>query len=105
LGAFRRRVLEKAHKDICASTGLNFEWEPVKRGNAVVAVRFVFGGKKRSLLQKEKAATTQTKQTAASNRLFRAAVECAEAKGRVCAEQSNKPKVCEVCRRLEMVKI
>ena len=38
----RRRVLEKAHKDITGLTSLRYEWEPVKKGRAVVAVRFIF---------------------------------------------------------------
>ena len=39
---FRLRVLEKAHKDITGLTSLRYEWEPVKKGRAVVAVRFIF---------------------------------------------------------------
>jgi plasmid replication initiation protein len=39
---FRIRVLEKAHKDILKNTDLRFEWEPIKKGRAVVAIRFIF---------------------------------------------------------------
>jgi plasmid replication initiation protein len=39
---FRRWVLEKAHKDITGKTALRYEWVPVKKGRAVVAVRFIF---------------------------------------------------------------
>jgi plasmid replication initiation protein len=42
-GEFRRRVLDKAHKDIHKFTKLKYEWEPVKKGRKVVAVRFVMG--------------------------------------------------------------
>ena len=52
--AFRRRVLEKAHKDIHKLTALKYEWEPIKKGKAVVAVRFVFGGKRRQAVKVEK---------------------------------------------------
>jgi len=61
--AFRVRVLEKANKDINGmATELSFEWESVKRGKAVVAVRFVFGGKKKALLQKEQAVESHVKE-------------------------------------------
>jgi plasmid replication initiation protein len=39
---FRRRVLEKAHKDITKHTVLKYEWEPIKRGRKVVFIKFVF---------------------------------------------------------------
>jgi plasmid replication initiation protein len=101
---FRRRVLEKAHKDIHAATKLYFEWEPVKRGKAVVAVRFVFGIKKMALLQKEKAAESQRATSKRNDKTFKAAVACSEAKGRVCAVPDGKPKVCELCWKLELAK-
>lgn len=41
---FRVRVIEKARKDIWEKTGLKFDWEPVKQGKAVVAVKFLFMG-------------------------------------------------------------
>jgi plasmid replication initiation protein len=44
------------------ATELSFEWESVKRGKAVVAVRFVFGGKKKALLQKEQAVESHVKE-------------------------------------------
>lgn len=52
--AFRRRVLEKASKDIHKLTSLRYEWQPIKKGKAVVAVRFVFGGKAREVVKVEK---------------------------------------------------
>lgn len=39
---FRRRVLEKAHKDINKKTTLEYEWEPIKKGRSVGAIRFIF---------------------------------------------------------------
>lgn len=94
---FRRRVLEKAHQDIHKNTSLRFEWEPVKRGRAVVAVRFVFAGKKRALLQEEKAKEARRAQSAENNRNAYAAVECLKAKGGRCEKQDNKPEICSVC--------
>lgn len=50
----RRRVLEKAYKDIHKRTTLKYEWEsltatgqPVKRGRKVEKIRFVFSPQKR----------------------------------------------------------
>ena len=37
---FRTRVLEKAHKDITTHTSFRYEWEPVKAGRSVEAIRF-----------------------------------------------------------------
>jgi plasmid replication initiation protein len=49
---FRRRVLEKAHKDINNKTSLRFIWEPVKKSTAVnaavTAVTFKFNPKSQS---------------------------------------------------------
>lgn len=42
----RRWVLEKAHKDIVGKTQLYYEWEPIKRGRAIIAVRFIFGAER-----------------------------------------------------------
>jgi len=39
---FRRRVLEQAHKDIHEKTKLTYDWEPIKTGNAVTEIRFIF---------------------------------------------------------------
>mgnify|MGYP002073477333 CR=1 FL=1 len=42
---FRRFVLEKAHKDILRCTNIYYSWEPIKRGRAVYAIKFIFGKK------------------------------------------------------------
>lgn len=42
---FRRRVLEKAHKDITEKTSFRYEWEPVKIGRSVEKIRFIFSSK------------------------------------------------------------
>lgn len=39
---FRRRVLEKAHRDISSKTSLRYQWEPKKTGRAVTAIKFWF---------------------------------------------------------------
>jgi len=51
---FRRKVLEKAHKDITTLTELYYEWEPIKKGRKVTAIRFVFAKNKTQKLAKKK---------------------------------------------------
>jgi plasmid replication initiation protein len=52
--AFRRRVLEKAHKDISEKTTLRYAWEPIKEGKAVTSIRFVFSRGEIAKLEKVK---------------------------------------------------
>ena len=53
-GEFRRRVLEKAHKDISEKATLRYAWEPIKEGKAVTAIRFVFSRGEIAKLEKAK---------------------------------------------------
>ena len=50
----KRRVLDKAHKDIHKITKLRYEYEPIKTGRKVTAIRFVFAKKRILEIQKEK---------------------------------------------------
>lgn len=101
---FRLRVLEKANNDILAHTSLRYEWEPVKKGRAVVAVRFIFSRRRALPVAKAKEAEAQAKGSARNNRAFKAAVACAERKGQCCTQQDNKPSVCAVCVKLGICK-
>jgi plasmid replication initiation protein len=94
--SFRRRVLDKAKKDINQKTMLRFDWEPIKKGRKVVAVRFVFDEKK----QKELTAKENNKSHAATVLTLFKALECAE-KGN-CKKQ--KTKICETCEKQECLK-
>lgn len=100
----RRWVLEKAHKDITELTSLKYEWEPVKKGRAVVAVRFIFSRRRALPVSTEKAVEAQAKSSARNNRIFQAAVACAEKKGQCCTFQDNKPRVCAICVKLGICK-
>lgn len=94
---FKRRVLEKVHNDILKHTTLYYQWEPIKKGRAVVAVRFIFS-KKRSLpVLKQKEDKTIDKRAEKIRLLFIEAVECANRKKQHCIKQDNKKKVCEAC--------
>ena len=50
---FRTRVIEKAHKDIHEKTSLRFEWEPVKAGRSVEAIRFLFAPGRKAIAEAE----------------------------------------------------
>lgn len=101
---FRLRVLEKAHKDITRLTSLRYEWEPVKKGRAVVAVRFIFSRRRALPVAKAKDSEAQAQGSARNNRAFHAAVACAEKKGQCCTQQDNKSGVCAVCVKLGICK-
>jgi plasmid replication initiation protein len=97
---FRIRVLEKAHKDITEKTCLRYEWEPVKKGRGVVAVRFIFG--RRLAIAAAAQASSQTKEqekrSAAKNKDFKAFVACRQERGQACEGGHQKAKICELCR-------
>ena len=88
---FRRRVLEKAHKDISSQTGLRYQWEAIKQGRAVAAVRFTFGTRSAQASEKKNQA-----QRSKDNALLKKAVACF--KSGSCSPRSNKQ--CEICKRL-----
>lgn len=89
---FRRYVLEKAHKDISGKTSLRFEWEPIKRGRAVAAIRFVFSAV-RSVTVKR---TQKAQDSARDSAILRKAVACF--KSGSCTPKKSRQ--CELCQRL-----
>lgn len=97
---FRRRVLEKAHKDITTKTGLMYEWEPIKRGRSVVEIRFVFGVKRALPIAKKKANDALTKQSKKNNAAFKAARACFEDRGPACEGGHQNPSLCDLCLKL-----
>lgn len=90
---FRRKVLERAHKDISTRTGLRFEWEAIKKGRSVSAIRFTFGARATK-------ATTAKKQASSpgNNHLVKKAVACFQASGSSCTPK--KTRQCEICLHL-----
>ena len=90
---FRRYVLEKAHRDITTRTGLRYEWEPIKKGRAVAAIRFTFGARSAQASEKK----NQAKRSK-DNELLKKAVACFKAKGPSCSPKSSK--LCDICKRL-----
>ena len=99
--ALKRRVLEKAHTDIQKHTDLRYDWEPVKTGRKVTAIRFVF---KKGRPHKVTPACRKIEQPAstdpAKTKLFDSAMRCGtENKGK-CSGDLQTEDVCAFCRQL-----
>lgn len=97
---FRVYVLEKAHKDIHAKTQLRFEWEPVKVGRSVEAIRFLFGPKRKALAKAETQKAKEEKKRRLENERWMKAYNCALSKAGNCLTQDNKPIICKSCLKL-----
>ena len=94
---FRTRVIEKAHKDIQEKTPLRFNWEPVKAGRAVKAIRFTFGPGRRAIAEAEKIKAKEEKQRRLTRSRWQRAYACAKTKNGICSTQDNKPIICKTC--------
>jgi plasmid replication initiation protein len=99
--AFRRFVLQKAHKDVHAKTSLRFEWEPVKAGRSVEAVRFLFAPGRKAIAEAETKKAQEEKRRRLQNQRVIKALECAKTKGGECETQDNKRLVCKMCREFQ----
>lgn len=95
---FRRRVLEQAHKDITTKTSLRFDWEPVKKGRGVGAVRFLFPPLE---LAAEGERARQEPAGDVANYAV-TALECARRKKGACAVQDRGAEVCKTCQALDL---
>lgn len=94
---FKRRALEKAHKDITEKTRLKYEWEPIKKGRKVVAVRFYMGKKTIANTAAKKNRADNQKQSAQNNALFLSAVQCAADHPDGCGQLRGTHDFCKVC--------
>lgn len=101
---FRTRVIEKAYKDIHEKTSLRFEWEPVKVGRSVEAIRFLFAPGRKTLAQAEQEKVKEEKRQRLKTQRFLRAVECAKAKNGECRTMDNVRIVCKLCREKELCK-
>jgi plasmid replication initiation protein len=100
---FRIRVLEKAHKDITGKTkSLYYNWEPIKNGRSVIAIKFHFSRGK-FLVSPKKQKDTDAKEMISNNKAFQSAVSCAKMKGERCDDPNNRPRVCKVCREYVLI--
>ena len=97
---FRRWVLEKAHKDISTHTSFWYEWEPVKAGRSVEAIRFLFAPGSKAIAEAEQQKAKEEKQRRLQTQRMIRALDCAKTKGGDCRTMDNKPIICKVCRQL-----
>lgn len=95
--AFRVRVLEKAHKDIHEKTSLRFEWEPIKAGRSVEAIRFLFAPGRKAIAEVETKKIKEEKRRRLEAQRITLALECAKKKKGECVTQDNKRIVCKMC--------
>lgn len=96
---FRRYVVEKAYKDIRKKTTLTYEWEPIKRGRAVVAVRFIFNPKRAEKVSTKRKKESATNTQDQNNNTFIEAMQCFAKLGGKCKEHLSK-KHCTLCRNI-----
>lgn len=93
----RRWVLEKAHKDIIGKTQLYYEWEPIKQGRAIIAVRFIFGVERSLPVAKKKADGAREKQSQLNNAAAITAMKCLKERGETCRGGYQKKSICDIC--------
>jgi plasmid replication initiation protein len=97
--ALRVYVLEKAHKDIHSKTSLRFEWEAIKAGRSVEAIRFIFGPGRKALAEAEQKKAVEEKRRRLEGQRMQRAMACAKTKKGDCSTLDNKRIVCNVCRK------
>lgn len=76
---FRRRVLERAHKDIHAHTSLSYEWKPIKVGRKIKKIRFIFAQNRQEVVKKERQEKQKRKQSQKQHEAALEAVKCHQA--------------------------
>ena len=96
--AFRRRVLEKSQEDIHKYTSLKFEWETIKKGRAVKAIRFIFSNRQLKQLEEQKKAVDTQKESQMNNDAMQKASSCFtdhKKNNKLCVPQDTKH--CSIC--------
>lgn len=89
----KRYALDKAHKDIHKFTKLRYEWEPVRKGRKVIAIKFIFNTKKAGLAKAKAKRADNNKTLKKDNDAFKKAFACAAAG---CPGRGSKP-FCSAC--------
>lgn len=98
---FRIRVLEKAHKDIIKKTTLYYEWEPIKTGRSVIAIRFIFSRNRALSIVKQKQDDATKKQNQRNNVAFKTATACRKEHGFDCSGGHQRKNICKLCNELK----
>ena len=92
---FRRRVLDKAQKDL--ESVLFFEWLPVKKGKGVAYIEFIFSKRRMAHRRNEKNIEAKKTSTKSQNNYIVEANNCAIGKHFRCSQKDNHKNVCTIC--------
>lgn len=104
---FRKRVLEKAHKDIHEHTSLRYTWTAIKDGRHIGAIRFSFTKRRFAESQIEDGRKAQGKAFAKSQKrtaAFLEATTCARDRKGVCTLRDRAKRVCSICDECDMLR-
>lgn len=103
-GDVRRYILNLAQKEITTYTNMDFDWEPIKQGRSIVAIRFIFGKALIAARKKEQNTDKIQKQTSQNNKLALAVRACRKEKnlkqGVACLNPICTKKKREVCAKI-----
>ena len=99
---FKRLVLVKSYNDIHKHTDLKYEWEPVKKGRKVVAIRFIFAAKRVQKAVVKQITEKQKRKSQSNNKYGKLAINCfsEHKKAASMCENDNKPQACELCKEM-----
>lgn len=97
---FKARVLEQAHKDITEKTSLRYDWEPVKTGRKVTAIRFVFKKGRPHKLPMPASKLEQPAQSPENTRMIDTVMRCWKENGGRCSADLQPEEVCALCRKV-----
>lgn len=95
---FRRRVLEKAQLDIHKFTALRYEWEIVKKGNKVDAIKFIFSRGKKAAIEAKRTSADKEKDAKRNNDLFLEMIACHKKHTDKVCPHVEKSKKCLLCK-------
>lgn len=94
---FKTKVLIRGQRLIHENTNFRFEWEPIKTGRKVTAIRFIFSKPRKNISQKK----AQTKISTSNNKLYLKASECWQEHKQNCPRPNTKtPNLCKLCKRI-----
>ena len=97
---FKRLVLVKSYNDIHKHTDLKYEWEPVKKGRKIVAIRFIFAAKRAQKAVAKQKTEKQKRKSEHNNKYGKIALICIEKhrkNGGICKSDQSSA-ACKLCR-------
>lgn len=94
---FRRNALDRAYRDIHENTSLKYEWEELKEGRRVNAIRFILSAPRQIEAQKKEQKKQNKIDAKKMNEDFINAVNCYQAKGKPDSCMGEGESECEIC--------